>query len=137
EIPHPHASGIPICLLGCRSHPDGEIMDDRPLCFVLMPFGTKKDPAGGSDIDFDSIYEQGLRPGIEDAGMEPLRADEERTGGIIHKVMFERLLLCDFAVADLTTRHLGNLRSHRPDLQGLWMEARKANDRWTQQSRLD
>ena len=78
-------------------------MDDRPLCFVLMPFGTKKDPAGGSDIDFDSIYEQGLRPGIEDAGMEPLRADEERTGGIIHKVMFERLLLCDFAVADLTT----------------------------------
>src|SRR5438132_295771 len=58
-------------------------MDDRPLCFVLMPFGTKKDPAGGSDIDFDSMYEQGLRPGIEDAGMEPLRADEERTGGII------------------------------------------------------
>ena len=35
--------------------------------------------------------------------MEPVRADEERTGGIIHKPMFERLLLCDFAVADLTT----------------------------------
>lgn len=78
-------------------------MSDRPLCFVLMPFGTKKDPGGGSDIDFDRIYEHAIRPAIEDAGMEPIRADEERTGGIIHKTMFERLLLCDFAVADLTT----------------------------------
>src|SRR3954468_23357681 len=75
----------------------------RPLCFVLMPFGTKKDPFGGTDIDFDEIYEKAIRPGIEDAEMEPIRADEERTGGIIHKAMFERLLLCEFAVADLTT----------------------------------
>jgi hypothetical protein len=75
----------------------------RPLCFVLMPFGLKKDPGGGPDIDFEAIYELGLRPGIEDAGLEAIRADEERTGGIIHKAMFERLVLCDFAVADLTT----------------------------------
>lgn len=78
-------------------------MFDRPLCFVLMPFGMKKDPAGGPDIDFDAIFEQGIRPGIEAAGLEPIRADEERVGGIIHRAMFERLLLCDFAVADLTT----------------------------------
>jgi hypothetical protein len=32
-----------------------------------------------------------------------LRADEEQGGGIIHKAMFERLILCEFAVADLTT----------------------------------
>jgi tetratricopeptide (TPR) repeat protein len=76
---------------------------NRPLCFVLMPFGNKKDPSGGLDIDFDDIYESAIRAGIEDADMDPLRADEERTGGIIHKAMFERLLLCDFAVADLTT----------------------------------
>src|SRR5256885_16228426 len=78
-------------------------MIERPLCFVLMPFGTKRDPGGGPDIDFDAIYEQGLRPGIEAAKMDPVRADEERTGGIIHRAMFERLILCDFAVADLTT----------------------------------
>jgi tetratricopeptide (TPR) repeat protein len=78
-------------------------VDDRPLCFVLMPFGSKPDPGGGPNIDFDSIYEKALRPGIEAAGMEAIRADEERTGGIVHKAMFERLLLCDFAVADLTT----------------------------------
>jgi tetratricopeptide (TPR) repeat protein len=75
----------------------------RPLCFVLMPFGKKKDPQGGPDIDFDRIYEEAIRPGIEAADLDPLRADEERTGGIIHRAMFERLLLCDFAVADLTT----------------------------------
>jgi len=77
--------------------------NQRPLCFVLMPFGIKKDPGGGPDIDFDRIYEQGIRPGIEAADMDPIRADEERLGGIIHKAMFERLLLCDYAVADLTT----------------------------------
>ena len=74
----------------------------RPLCFVLMPFGTKKD-ALGVEINFDRIYEAAIKPAVADAGMEVIRADEERTGGIIHKAMFERLLLCDYAVADLTT----------------------------------
>ncbi|HEX3093221.1 MAG TPA: TRAFs-binding domain-containing protein [Candidatus Angelobacter sp.] len=78
-------------------------MSDNPLCFVLMPFGTKKDPTGGPDINFDSVYEKAIRPAIEDAGMDPIRADEELTGGIIQKPMFERLLLCEFALADLTT----------------------------------
>ena len=78
-------------------------MNDHPLCFVVMPFGEKKDPGGGPDIDFDRIYNLAIRPGVEAAGMEPLRADEERVGGIIHKPMFERLLLCDYAVVDLTT----------------------------------
>jgi hypothetical protein len=68
-----------------------------------MPFGEKHDPSGGPLINFDRVYEEGLAPAIRDAGMEPIRADEERTGGIIHKPMFERLLLCDYAVADLTT----------------------------------
>ena len=78
-------------------------MSPKPLCFVVMPFGQKADPAGGAVIDFDRIYETALAPAIEAADMEPIRADEERTGGIIHKPMFERLLLCDYAVADLTT----------------------------------
>jgi len=79
------------------------VTSNKPLCFVLMPFGVKKDPVNGMIIDFDAIYDKAIRQGIEDAGMEPIRADEERTGGIIHKPMFERLMLCDFAVADLTT----------------------------------
>jgi tetratricopeptide (TPR) repeat protein len=67
-----------------------------------MPFGRKPD-AAGSIVDFDAVYNNLLAPAIADAGMEPLRADEEMTGGVIHKPMFERLILCEYAVADLTT----------------------------------
>ena len=74
----------------------------RPLCFVLMPFG-RKPAVGGALIDFDAVYREVISPAIEQAGFEPLRADEEMTGGIIHKPMFERLILCEFAIADLTT----------------------------------
>jgi MAP3K TRAFs-binding domain len=74
----------------------------RPLCFVLMPFGRKPDAAGRT-VDFDRVYQELIAPAIAQADMEPLRADEEMTGGIIHKPMFERLILCDYAVADLTT----------------------------------
>jgi hypothetical protein len=77
-------------------------MGDQPLCFVLMPFGNKPDPAGGADIDFNRIYKAALEPGIVDAGMSPIRADEEELGGVIHQAMYERLLVCDYAVADLT-----------------------------------
>jgi hypothetical protein len=74
----------------------------RPLCFVLMPFGKKTD-ANGMSIDFDAVYHELIAPAIEDAELEPVRADEEIGGGIIHKPMFERLILCDYAVADMTT----------------------------------
>ena len=73
-----------------------------PLCFVAMPFGRKV-TASGTSIDFDAVYDKLLRPAIAAARMTPLRADQEMVGGIIHKPMFERLLLCDFAVVDLTS----------------------------------
>jgi len=74
----------------------------KPLCFVLMPFGQKPG-AGGAVIDFDAVYYDLIKPAVDAVGLTPLRADEEQAGGIIHKPMFERLILCDFAVADLTT----------------------------------
>src|SRR5215211_6891314 len=67
-----------------------------------MPFGQKRDITG-TLINFDSIYKDLIAPSIEEAGFGSLRADEEVTGGIIHKPMFERLVLCEYAVADLTT----------------------------------
>ena len=66
-----------------------------------MPFGRKATPAA-SVIDFDRVYAELIAPAVTDAGLEPLRADEETVGGIIHRPMFERLILCPFAVADLT-----------------------------------
>ncbi len=67
-----------------------------------MPFGKKAD-AAGMVIDFDAVYRELIAPAILDADLQPIRADEEQTGGIIHKPMFERLILCDYAIADLTT----------------------------------
>lgn len=72
-----------------------------PLCFVLMPFGKKTIPSGAT-VDFDAVYRDLIHPAILAAEMEPLRADEELAGGLIHKPMYERLMLCDYAVADLT-----------------------------------
>jgi tetratricopeptide (TPR) repeat protein len=73
----------------------------KPLCFVLMPFGKKSNPGGGV-INFDAVYRDLIAPAVTEADLEPLRADEETAGGIIHKPMFERLILCPYAIADLT-----------------------------------
>lgn len=72
-----------------------------PLCFILMPLGRK--PArNGRIIDFDAVYSQIIKPAVIAAGLVPLRADEGIDGNVIHKAMFEQLILCDYAVADLT-----------------------------------
>lgn len=73
----------------------------KTLCFILMPFGKKKDQ-NGNEIDFNKIYIDFIKPAILDADLEPIRADEEMIGGIIHKPMYERLMLCEYAVADLS-----------------------------------
>ena len=77
-------------------------MSLKAYCFVDMPFGKKNDPSIGIEIDFDQVYSEAIRPAILAAGLEPIRGDEERTGGIIHVPMFGRLLLSEYLVADLT-----------------------------------
>jgi hypothetical protein len=91
-------------IVGSDDRPEGSGSTEtgnRQLCFVLMPFGRKTD-ASGMTIDFDSVYEQLIAPAVRAADLEVIRADEELVGGIVHKPMFERLILCEYAVADLT-----------------------------------
>jgi hypothetical protein len=66
-----------------------------------MPFGIKE--SNGKSINFDEVYNEIIKPSVVESKIESIRADEEVVGGIIHKPMFERLLLCDYAIADLTT----------------------------------
>lgn len=73
---------------------------NAPLCFVLMPFRTKT--AAGLTVEFDEVYRQVIQPAVTGSGMACIRSDEEEVGAIIHKSMFERLMLCPYAVADLT-----------------------------------
>ncbi len=74
----------------------------KPSCFIIMPFGKKQD-VKGNVFDFDEIYKKLIQPAVEAADMQAIRADEENTDGIIHKPMYERLILSDYAIADLTT----------------------------------
>jgi tetratricopeptide (TPR) repeat protein len=67
-----------------------------------MPFEKKQDPSTGVEIDFDQVYNDAIKPAILAAGLDAIRGDEERTGGIIHAPMFARLLLSEYVVADLT-----------------------------------
>lgn len=86
----------------------------KPYCFVISSFGKKdnlndlksKQAEGKKDpvqkIDFDKIYEDLVKPAILLADMEPLIEFEEKSFGSIHKTMYEKIILCEFCVADLT-----------------------------------
>ncbi|MFF0492540.1 TRAFs-binding domain-containing protein [Nocardia sp. NPDC004068] len=53
-------------------------------------------------MEFDEVYRQIIKPAVSAASMTCIRADEDEIAAIIHKSMFERLMLCPYAVADLT-----------------------------------
>jgi tetratricopeptide (TPR) repeat protein len=75
------------------------------MCFVAMPFGRKAPPGKRKPlIDFDQVYRVAEKA-ILDANIECVRADFEASGGFIHRPMYERLLVAEYVVADLT---LGN-----------------------------
>ncbi len=77
-------------------------MSLKPLVFVAMPFGRKTDPSERHAIDFDDIYDRAVVPAAAEAGVDVIRADEEQYGGLIHVAMYERLLLAEIVLADLT-----------------------------------
>jgi hypothetical protein len=77
-------------------------MTSRALVFVAMPFGLKPDETRARMIDFDAIYEKAITPALQACDVDFIRADQERTGGIIHLSMFERLLLAEVAIVDVT-----------------------------------
>ena len=76
----------------------------KPVVFVAMPFGEKKDPTTGKIINFDDIYEKAIKPlnNDEELGLEVLRACDENVSGIIHRPMYERLLLAEYVIADVS-----------------------------------
>ncbi len=70
-----------------------------------MPFGKKRDARQPYEIDFDRVYELGIKPAFEGLPVDYIRADEERGGGMIHLPMFERLLLAEIAIVDVTSEN--------------------------------
>lgn len=69
--------------------------------FVAMPFGVKND-SQGRRIDFTRVYQELIKPALELAALDVIRADEERSAGDIREDMFQELLMADLVLADLS-----------------------------------
>ena len=77
----------------------------QQICFMVMPFGVKPTGLargqGPTKVDFDSLWQNALKPLIEDLGYTPFRADAD-TGALIINEMIERLAYSDIVVADIS-----------------------------------
>jgi len=71
-------------------------------CFVIMPFGKKKD-IDGAEIDFDYVYHNLIEKAVEELGIDCERCDEIPDTGAIHKKMFKGIFDADAAVVDITS----------------------------------
>lgn len=69
-------------------------------CFVILPYPAGEEAAAGPD--FDAVYEDLIRPVIEDLNLDIIRADRVSRSGLIHKEMIENLLEADVVIADVT-----------------------------------
>lgn len=81
----------------------------RPICYMVMPFRTKRveepRPDGApAEINFDRLWELAYRPAIEAMGYLAMRADADPNMAIV-QAMLERIAFADLVMADVT---LGN-----------------------------
>jgi hypothetical protein len=81
----------------------GTTAKEKKTCFVVMGFGKKTDFETGRTLDLDKSYKNMIKPAIEAAGLECIRADEIVHSGLIDVPMYEQLLKADVVVADLST----------------------------------
>ena len=61
-------------------------MADKKTCFVVMGFGKKTDHRQGKTFDLDKTYRTIIKPAVEAAGLECIRADEIQHTGVIDVV---------------------------------------------------
>jgi hypothetical protein len=77
--------------------------DGKKTCFVVMGFGEKTDYSSGRVLNLDATYKHVIKPAVEAAGLECIRADEIVHAGVIDVPMYKQLLTADIVVADLST----------------------------------
>lgn len=75
----------------------------KKTCFVVMGFGKKVDFETGKEFDLNMTYQNLIKPAVEAAGVECIRADEITHAGVIDVPMYERILEADLVVADIST----------------------------------
>jgi hypothetical protein len=75
----------------------------KKTCFVIMGFGKKTDYQTGRVLDLDASYRNMIKPAVEEAGLECIRADEIVHSGVIDVPMYQQIFTADVVVADLST----------------------------------
>ena len=84
-------------------------MNSRKRCFVIMPYGKKKDDRGIA-IDFDEIYDKLIQPAITGQPMRAVggpefdcvRCDKIALSGSIHREMVDHIFDADVAIVDIS-----------------------------------
>jgi len=77
-----------------------------PSCFVIMGYGKKTDFKQNKSFDLDKTYRNIIKPAAQAAGFTCERADEVQHAGVIDVPMYERLLMADLVIADLSTANV-------------------------------
>lgn len=82
--------------------------EDIRTCFVIMPFGLKKDTARGDRVQFDRVWSRIIYPAIDGLNKRGIRircdrSDKIERAGLIHERMIDLIADADVAVVDLTT----------------------------------
>ena len=72
-------------------------------CFVIMPYGTKKD-IDGKDVDFNKVYELMIKEAVKSVGgLDCIRCDDIARPGWIHERMLHHILDDRVAIVDTST----------------------------------
>ena len=76
--------------------------EKKEKCFVIMPISDQGDYTMGH---FTKVYEQIIKPSIEEAGYEAYRVDENNICDSIINKIFDAIQECPMAVCDLSNRN--------------------------------
>lgn len=74
----------------------------KEKCFVIMPISDQGDYSVGH---FTKVYEQIIKPSVEEAGYEAYRVDENNICDSIINKIFSAIQECPMAVCDLSNRN--------------------------------
>lgn len=80
----------------------GNNTEDKEKCFVIMPISDQGDYPKGH---FTKVYEQIIKPAVEDAGYIPYRVDENKISDTIINKIFDAIQECPMAICDLSNRN--------------------------------
>lgn len=70
-------------------------------CYVSSPFGKREVSGTTSQVDYNQIYRDVIKPAVESTGLKCMRGDELKKTGIIHKSVFSAVLHSDVMIADV------------------------------------